>query len=69
MVISVPKIFVNGWFYFNPLTGTLKLQSNGPLDSSWYTSPPSPFLAVPNATAHPSTTSVFILFDVSLFLL
>ena len=69
IIENVVTCFFWNTVYFNPLTGTLKLQSNGPLDSSWYTSPPSPFLAVPNATAHPSTTSVFILFDVSLFLL
>jgi len=64
----------------NPLTGTLKLQTNGPLYSNtvfgsvrwrvgcyiWYSEegrgraavPPSPLLAVPNVTAHPSTASV-----------
>ena len=67
----------------NPLLGTLKSQSNGPLYSNtvigtlavdgwalgcyiWYSeegpgragAPPSPLLAVPNVTAHPSTASV-----------
>jgi len=65
----------------NPLLGTLKPQSNGPLysntaidtlavdgwaDTFWYSEegtgraavPPSPLLAVPNVTAHPSTASV-----------
>ena len=53
------------------LMGTLKPHSNGPLYSNtvigtfvngWAvtfgTAPPSPFLAVPTATAHPSTASV-----------
>jgi len=50
------------------LTGTLKLQSNGPLCSNtvigtlgidgWAVTPPSFLLAVPNVKAHPSTTSV-----------
>ena len=65
---------------FNPLMGTLKPQSNGPLCShtvigtlavdgwahGWYieegpgraAAPPSPLLAVPNVTDHPSTASV-----------
>ena len=60
---------------FNPLMGTLKPQSNGPLYTNtvigtlavdgWAvtfgtarTAPPSPLLAVPNVTAHPSTASV-----------
>jgi len=63
----------------NPLMGTLKPQSNGPLYINtvigtlavhwllrWYSdegpdraaAPPSPFLAVPNVTAHSSTASV-----------
>jgi len=66
---------------FNPLMGTLTLQSNGPFIYSntaiealavdgWAVtfgrarsgrSPLSPLLAVPNVTAHPSTTSVPIL--------
>ena len=69
------------WRVFNPLTGTLKSQSNEPLYSAtvistlvvdwWYVtfgtaswdlgglrSLPSPLLAVPNVTAHPSSTSV-----------
>ena len=51
---------------FNPLTGTLKPQSNGPLYSNfgtmavdgWAAAPPSPLIAVPNVTPHPSTASV-----------
>ena len=69
------------WRVFNPLTGTLKPQSNEPLYSAmvistlvvdWWCvtfgtarwdlgglcSLPSPLLAVPNVTAHPSSTSV-----------
>ena len=53
----------------NPLTGTLKLHSNGSLyrktvigvlaiDGWAVTQSPSPLLAVPNVTAHPSTASV-----------
>jgi len=58
----------------NPLTSTLKPHSNGPLYNNtvigtlyiWYSeegperaeAPPSPLLAVPNITAHPSTASV-----------
>jgi len=53
-------------FAFKPLTGTLKPQSNGLLYSNtvigtpavdgWAT--PSPLLAVPSITAHPSTAGV-----------
>jgi len=45
---------------FNHLTGTLKPHTNGPLYSNTVigTAPPSPLLAKPNATAHPSTASV-----------
>jgi len=53
--------------FFNPLMGTLIVQSNGPSYSNtviatlavdeWAT-PPSPLLTVPNVTAHPSTASV-----------
>jgi len=48
--------------------GTLKPQSNGPLYRNtvigtlavdgWAAAPPSPLLAVPHVTAHPSTASV-----------
>ena len=59
--------------HFNRLMGTLKLHNNGPLYSNtvigtlaadgWVVTfgtaaPPSPLLAVPNLTAHPSTASV-----------
>jgi len=58
--------------WFNSLMGTLKPQSNGPLYSNtaigrlrWqllggllHLAPPSPLLAVPNVTAHPSMASV-----------
>jgi len=45
----------------NHLMGTLKAQNNGPLYSNTVIgtlAPPSPLIAVPNVTAHPSTASV-----------
>jgi len=48
---------------FNPLMGTLIPQSKGPLCRDTVIGklaavPPSPLLAIPNITAHPSTASI-----------
>ena len=72
-LIATLKPQTNGPSYSNPVIGTLAVDGyirHSKEGTGRGRSPPRPFLAVPNVTAHPLTASVhctnFVLFDVAL---